>query len=151
MTNWEIALRVQAELDESADRVWTVLGDYRLDPRWRAGVSTMDPKPPGPAEVGQSFDEFLRFGGKSYRNGGRVETVGPGRGMTWRTTSGVEANGVRVVDELPGGRCRVRLEMTVRPHGTDRLLAPVLRVLLRRRLAADLGRLRAVAAGAAIG
>jgi uncharacterized protein YndB with AHSA1/START domain len=150
-TDNAIVLRVQAELDEPAERVWTVLGDYRRDPQWRAGVSTMDPKPPGPAEVGQTTDEHLRFGGRSYRNGGRVETVGPGRSLTWRTTSGVDANGGRAVDELPGGRSRVRMEITVRPHGTDRLLAPVLRVLLRRRMAADIGRLRAVAAGAAIG
>jgi uncharacterized protein YndB with AHSA1/START domain len=143
-----IELRVQAELAEPAERVWAVLGDYRRDPEWRAGVSTMDPQPPGPAAVGQTTDEQLRFGGRAYRNGGRVEEVGPGRTLAWRTTSGIDADGRRTVQELPGGRCRVRLETRIRPHGADRLFAPVLRVLLRRQMAADLGRLSGVAAGA---
>ncbi|HZG89456.1 MAG TPA: hypothetical protein VEZ42_04515, partial [Pseudonocardia sp.] len=84
------------------------------DPDWRARVSTMDPSPPGPARPGQTTDERLRFAGKAYRNGGVVEAVGPGRTLTWRTTSGVDADGRRTVEELPGGRCRVRLETTVR-------------------------------------
>ena len=138
-------MRAAIEVDEPADRVWAVLGDYRRDPEWRAGVSTMDPAPPGPAATGQTTDERMRFAGRGYRNGGRVESVGPGRELRWRTTSGVDADGTRAVDELPGGRSRVRVETRVRPHGMDRLFAPVLGPLLRRRLRADLRRLRDLA------
>jgi len=140
-----IRLRARTEVDAPAERVWGLLGDYGHDPAWRAGVATMAPSPPGPAEPGQTTDEHLRFAGRSYRNGGRVESVGPGRALSWATTSGVRAAGRRAVEELPGGRCRVALETDVRPEGVDRLLAPVLGRVLRRRMVADLARLRALA------
>ena len=146
-----IRLRAETEVDGPADRVWEVLGDYRCDPRWRAGVATMDPSPAGPAEPGQTTDERMRFAGRAYRNGGRVESVGPGRTLSWRTTSGIVADGRRTVEELPGGRSRVRLETDVRPEGADRLLAPLLGVLLRRQLVGDLRRLRALAERTAAG
>lgn len=137
-----IRLREQIEVAEPAARVWELVGDYRHDPVWRAGVSTMDPSPAGPAEPGQTTDEHMRFAGRAYRNGGRVESVGPGRTLSWRTTSGVDAAGRRTVEELPGGRSRVRLETDVRPTGLNRLLAPVLGPMLRRQLVGDLRRLR---------
>jgi uncharacterized membrane protein len=140
-----ITVRAVTEVDAPADRVWAVLGDYRRDPDWRAGVTTMDPAPARAAVVGQTTDERMRFAGRSYRNGGLVESVGPGRELRWRTTSGVDADGSRAVDELPGGRCRVRVETHVRPHGADRLFSPVLGPLLRRQLDGDLRRLRDLA------
>jgi uncharacterized membrane protein len=141
----EITVRATIEVDGPAEQAWAVLGDYRRDPEWRAGVSTMDPTPPGPAEPGQTTDERMRFAGRSYRNGGRVEGVGPGRELRWRTTSGVDADGTRTVDELPGGRSRIQVETHVRPHGMDRLFSPVLGPLLRRQLRGDLRRLRELA------
>jgi uncharacterized membrane protein len=140
-----ITVRAGTEVDAPADRVWAVLGDYRRDPDWRAGVATMDPTPPAPATPGQTTDERMRFAGRSYRNGGRVESVGPGRELRWRTTSGVDADGSRAVDELPDGRCRVRVETHVRPQGLDRLFTPVLGPLLRRQLRGDVQRLRELA------
>jgi uncharacterized membrane protein len=137
-----ITIRVQTEVDRPAGEVWAYLGDYRRDPLWRAGVASMSPAPAVPAEPGQTTVEQLRFAGRSYRNGGLIETVEPGHRLTWRTTSGVDAQGSRTVEELPGGRCRVLLETTVRPHGADRLLAPVLGPLLRHRQVGDLRRLR---------
>jgi uncharacterized membrane protein len=140
-----ITVRATIEVDGPAEQAWAVLGDYRRDPEWRAGVSTMDPTPPGPAEPGQTTDERMRFAGRNYRNGGRVEAVGPGRELRWRTTSGVDADGTRTVDELPGGRSRIQVETHVRPHGMDRLFSPVLGPLLRRQLRGDLRRLRELA------
>jgi uncharacterized membrane protein len=137
-----ITVRVETDVHAPAERVWAVLGDYRRDPDWRAGVTTMDPAPAEPAAPGQTTDERMRFAGRDYRNGGRVESVGPGRELRWRTTSGVDADGTRAVDELPGGRSRVRVETHVRPQGMDRLFAPVLGPLLRRQLRGDLRRLR---------
>ncbi|MCO1660237.1 SRPBCC family protein [Pseudonocardia humida] len=146
-----IGLRVETEVDGPAARVWELLGDYRRDPEWRAGVTTMDPSPAGPAAPGQTTDEQMRFAGRAYRNGGRVESVGPGRTLSWRTTSGIDADGSRTVEELPGGRSRVRVQTNVRPDGVNRLLAPVLGVLLRRQLVGDLRRLRALVERATAG
>src|SRR5688572_23449542 len=137
----QIMLQVEIEVPRPADDVWALVGDYRRDPDWRTGVATMAPSPPARAEPGQTTDEQLRFAGRSYRNGGVIESVGPGRTLSWRTTSGVDARGSRTVEELAERRCRVRLVTTVRPQGADRLFAPVLAPLLRRRQAGDLRRL----------
>jgi uncharacterized protein YndB with AHSA1/START domain len=144
-----LKLTAELEIDRPTAEVWAVLGDYRRDPDWRAGVTDMSPSPAAPAEPGQTTVEQMRFGGRSYRNGGLIETVDPGRRLTWRTTSGVDAEGSRTVDEPAPGRCRIRLETTVRPHGADRLFSPVLGPLLRRRMEGDLRRLRTLVERAA--
>lgn len=142
-----IEIAVQAEFDASADAVWAVLADYGRDPQWRRGVETMDPSPPGPVRPGQTTDERMRFAGRAHRNGGEVLAVGPGLRFQWRTTSGIDAEGGRSVADLGDGRARARFEVRIRPHGADRLLAPVLRIVLRRALAADLVRLRDLVEG----
>lgn len=142
-------LTAELEIDRPTGEVWAVLGDYRRDPDWRAGVAGMSPSPATPAEPGQTTVEELRFGGRGYRNDGLIETVEPGRRLTWRTTSGIDADGSRTVTGLADGRCRVRLRTTVRPLGLDRLLSPVLKPMLRRRMEGDLRRLRAVVERAA--
>lgn len=135
-------MAVQVDVDAAAEELWAVVADYGCDPRWRRGVATMDPAPPGPVHPGQTTDERMRFAGRGYRNGGEVLEVGPGRRFRWRTTSSVDAEGGRSVEDIGAGRSRVRFEVRIRPHGTDRLLAPVLRIVLRRALLADLVRLR---------
>lgn len=137
-----LKLIAELEIDRPADEVWAVVGDYRRDPDWRAGVAGMSPSPAAPAKPGQTTVEELRFGGRGYRNDGLIETVDAGRRLTWRTTSGIDAEGSRTITELGPGRCRIRLRTTVRPHGMDRLLSPVLGPLLRRRMEGDLRRLR---------
>lgn len=112
-----IEIRVQGQVCAPAEDVWAVLADYRRDPEWRAGITTMDPSPPAPVSPGQTTDERLRFAGRTLRNGGIVTGVGPGRAFTCRTTSGADADGSRAVEAAGPGRCRVRLELRVRPHG----------------------------------
>ncbi|MBW0135985.1 SRPBCC family protein [Pseudonocardia abyssalis] len=139
----------QLDVDRPAAEVWAVVADYAHDPQWRGGVTAMDPTPAGAVRVGQRTDERMRFAGRAYRNAGVVEAVGPGRRFAWRTTAGVDAEGARSVEETGVGTCTVKLELRVRPHGIERLLAPVLRVALRRGLRGDLARLGAlVEAGA---
>ena len=138
-----ITIAAEVEIPRPAADVWAVVADYARDPEWRRGVTSMEPS--GPLAVGTTTDERMRFAGKTYRNGGLVETVGPERTFTWRTTSGVEARGRRTVDDLGPERCRVRLETRVRPLGVERLLAPVLGRMLQRTLTGDAARLRELA------
>jgi uncharacterized membrane protein len=147
-----IELHHEIEIDAPARRAWALLADYALDPEWRAGVVSMEPTPPGPVGVGTTTAEVLRFAGRTMRNEGVVVAVDDGRRFEWRTTAGAaDADGAREVEALDADRCRVRLELTVRPHGVDRALAPVTRRVLDRNLRADLRRLRAlVAARAAV-
>jgi uncharacterized protein YndB with AHSA1/START domain len=140
-----ITITRSATIEAPADAAWAIVADYDRDPQWRAGVSTMAPTPSGPVSVGTTTAEVVRFGGRTYRNAGQVTAVDPGRRFSWRTTSGTEADGSRSVRPLGDGRCEITLELTVRPHGTERLLRPVLARMLDRGMAGDLDRLAALA------
>jgi uncharacterized membrane protein len=143
-----IVLRGSVEVDRPAAQVWRLVADYDRDSAWRAGVTTMAPVPSGPVTPTTITSELLRTGGRTYRNEGEVTSLDPGSRFTWRTTPGadVDADGARSVEPLGPGRCRVHLEARVRPRGVpQRLLTPFLRGMLRRSLAADLRRLRALA------
>ena len=140
-----IELEETIEIAAPASSVWAVVADYDRDPSWRTGVSTMAPAPAGPVQVGTTTAEVLRLAGSTWRNGGEVVDVTPGCAFRWRTTSGADAEGARHVEPLGPDRCRVRLELRVRPHGVERVLAPVLGRVLRRNLAGDARRLRALA------
>lgn len=141
-----IAITHEIDIDRPAAEVWALLADYGNDPAWRHGVVTMAPEPPGPVRVGTTTAEEMRFGGQTRHNPGEVVAVEPGRSFRWRTRDGgADADGSRTVVPLDEHRCRVRLELTVRPHGFDAVLAPLLGPLLRRNLRRDLARLRTLA------
>lgn len=139
------------DIDRPAQDVWALLADYGRDPQWRAGVLSMTASPPGPAAAGTTTAEVMRFAGRTLRNDAEIVSVGPGYELAWRTTSGIDANGVRVVEPRDPRRCRVRLATRVRPHGFDLVVAPLARLLLQRRITGDGRRLRSLAerAGAA--
>jgi uncharacterized protein YndB with AHSA1/START domain len=145
-----IVITIELDIDRPAAEVWTVLADYGNDPSWRRGVATMAPSPPGPVQVGTTTTEQLRFAGQTRHNPGEVIAVEPGRSFRWRTRDGgADAEGSRTVVALDDRRSRVRLELTVRPHGFDALLAPLLGPMLRRTIRGDLARLQSlVLAGA---
>ena len=134
-----------------AHEVWAVLADYDRDPEWRAGVLSMSADPPGCATPGTTTAEVMRFAGRTLHNNGKIVRVGPSCELAWRTTSGVDAEGVRAAEPRGPDRCQVRLSTRVRPHGFDRVLAPMAHLLLQRRITGDGQRLRALTEGAAAG
>jgi uncharacterized protein YndB with AHSA1/START domain len=133
-------LSTEIRIARPAPDVWRVVADYDHDPAWRAGVDTMAPSPGGLVEAGTTTAEVLRFGGRTYRNGGVVESVDPGRRFTWRTTSGVDARGAREVIAVDETTSVVRLTLDPTLTGARRLLLP----MLRRQLTADGERLRSL-------
>ena len=137
-----IALDATVEVDASAAEAWAVVADYARDVDWRRGVRSMVPTPSGPARRGTTTVEWLRAAGRTMRNDGEVTAVDDGRRFTWRTTSGVVAEGSREVVALGDDECRVRLETRVQPPGLFRLVPGLLRRSLQRNLTADANRLR---------
>lgn len=127
-----------------AAAVWAVLADYRRDPEWRTGVEVMGPSPAGPVQPGTTTHEVMRLGGKTYVNDGVVDTVDPGRCLTWHTVQGADASGSRQVVERPDGTSEVTLTLSVRPHGGEVLIAPIVRRMLDRNLRRDLAALSAL-------
>jgi uncharacterized protein YndB with AHSA1/START domain/uncharacterized protein with PQ loop repeat len=144
----DIDFGTTVDIDRPAQDVWALLADYGRDPQWRAGVLSMRADPPGRAAPGTTTAEVMRFAGRTLRNDAEIVRVGPGHELAWRTTSGVDAHGVRAVEPRGPERCRVRLATRVRPHGPGRVLAPLAHLLLQRRITGDGRRLRALAEGA---
>lgn len=137
-----IDLSADVDIDRPAAAAWAVVADYRRDPQWRRGVRRMAPSPAGPVTVGTTTDEVLRLAGSTYRNRGEVTAMAPGSAFAWHTTAGADADGSRTVTPLTDDRCRVRLTLTVRASGMQRLIAPLLSYLLQRNLSGDAERLR---------
>jgi uncharacterized membrane protein len=141
----EIRLSATARIARPAQRVWNLVANYHNDPAWRRGVRSMVPEPAGLVREGTTTDELMRLAGSTYRNLGTVTMVGPQWHFAWRTTKGVDAEGARTVRSLGPESCELRLELTVRVRGAQRLMAPVLAAMLRRNLNGDVLRLRALA------
>ncbi|WP_378740696.1 SRPBCC family protein [Nocardia brasiliensis] len=135
-------LTAETMIDRPASTVWELLADYANDTAWRTGVIAMTAEPSGIATPGTRTAEKLRFAGRTWHNNGEVVTVDPGVRMTWRTTSGADAEGARTVRSLTSGRCLVRLELRVTPHGLQRSIGPLLAHMLRRNLYRDVTALR---------
>ncbi|MFI9407214.1 SRPBCC family protein [Nocardia sp. NPDC052316] len=135
-------LSAETVIERPASIVWALLADYANDSAWRAGVVAMTAEPPGLATPGTRTTEELRLAGRTWHNDGEVRTVDPGVRMTWRTTSGADAEGARMVRPLSPDRCLVRLELRVTPHGMQRVFGPLLAYMLRRNLTHDLSTLR---------
>ncbi|MFI7033397.1 SRPBCC family protein [Microbispora rosea] len=142
-----IELQEDREIACPAALVWAIVADYGQDPRWRKGVNTMAPRPEGIVQVGTATAEVMRFVGRTYRNGGEVIWVEPGRSFAWRTTSGIDAEGGRLVEPLGEDRCRFTFHVRVTPRvASEKLLEPALRWLLRRSIRADIRRLAGLCA-----
>jgi uncharacterized membrane protein len=139
-----IELTRTVTVDAPAASAWALVADYRRDVEWRSGVLSMDPTPADLVKVGTTTTERIRAGGRTYVNDGLVTDLDPDRRFSWRTTSGVDADGRRSIEPLDDGRCTIRLELRVRPSGFDRALTPFLRPMLRNSLRKDLDRLRAL-------
>ncbi|WP_280392328.1 SRPBCC family protein [Nocardia brasiliensis] len=138
-------LAAETTIDRPAALVWELVADYANDSAWRTGVVTMTADPPGLAAPGTRTAEELRFAGRTWRNLGEVGTVEPGVRLTWQTVSGADAAGARTVRSITHGRCLVRLELRLTPHGLERSFGPLLAYMLRRNLIRDLAALRTLA------
>ncbi|GAA4191334.1 hypothetical protein GCM10022252_31040 [Streptosporangium oxazolinicum] len=136
-----IELRVSMEMAHPAADIWRIVADFGQDPRWRAGVTTMAPDPPGLVVPGTTTDEMMRFAGRLYYISGVVTSVVPGREFVWRGTSGIDVEGGRSVVPLDDDRCLVTMWFRVRLPGLLRLRAPFLERMLRRRLQQNVRRL----------
>ena len=142
-----IEVQEDGEIACPAALVWAIVADYGQDPRWRKGVKTMAPRPEGIVQVGTTTAEVMRFARRTYRNGGEVIRVEPGRSFAWRTTSGIDAEGGRMVEPLGEERCRFTFHVRVTPRkASEKLLEPALRWLLRRSIRADIRRLAGLCA-----
>jgi ketosteroid isomerase-like protein len=137
-------IRRTVDIAAPAPHVWATVADYGRDPEWRAGVVTMAPSHPGVATVGMTTAEELHIAGLELHNRGVVTSVDPGVTLTWRTTEGAEAHGIRRVEPLGETACRLVTTTWVTMRGDLAAMAGAFEELLGDTMTADLDRVRAL-------
>jgi len=131
-----------AEVRSRPEDVFAVLSDYQQDPRWRAGVVSMRPEPPGAAQAGTTTDEVIRFLGITTRTPGQVTQLVEGKLLTWGARgTRLIASGIRRVEPALDG-ARVTLNTEIRLRGQWRVMEPLLALVYKRQLRGDLARLK---------
>lgn len=142
-------MRFQAAgmISRPVHEVFAVLGDYRQDPLWRSGVADMDPQPPGPTRLGTSTRETLRILGATYTTPGSVTDYVADEVVSWKAEGDrLVASGTRRVQPVGDRATWVALTSQARLRGIRRVFEPLLAPIYRRRLRADLARLRSLVA-----
>jgi len=145
------AMRVEesVRIDRSPAEVWEAIADYGFDREWRNGLRDMTPDPPGPPAVGTKVHEVVRTSGRDYVADTLVTELDPGvsyRFMGSGTIGGL-SGGRSVRPDAAGGGAVFTYTIELEPTGAMRLLAPLLRPLVRSGLKKDLARLRTILEG----
>ncbi|MDT0330876.1 SRPBCC family protein [Nocardiopsis lambiniae] len=127
-----IAVRSSVAVHAPAEFVWDFLRVYDNDPTWRSGLEKMVQSPPGPVRDGARVEETLRVLGRVVESLVEVSDVREGHSFTWRVVEGAIAEGSRSVTPTGADSCRVDLVKRVTLTGGDRLLRPLLAVVIAR-------------------
>lgn len=135
-------------IDATTAVAWAILADYTNDPRWRHGVERMEQTPPGEVFDHAPVVEELRILGRLVRTPIEVHAVRPGSSFAWRATDGTDTHGTRSIVALDDGRCELHTWRRIALTGADRLLQPVVSLIMSRNERRDLQRAAALVAEA---
>jgi diacylglycerol O-acyltransferase len=130
------------EIAAPAEKVFDFVVDVRNEPLWNPQMLDAEMLTPEPIEVGTTFR--VRFG-RNVREG-LIEDIQINRPRSWAAVSRSRTLDVvseAQIEETSNG-CRLLVRMRLRPHGTLRLLTPVLGVFMHRTLDQDLRRVKAL-------
>lgn len=130
------AIESGIEVARDPAEVWSVVGDFGNDRRWRGGVDEMRSDPPGLARAGTTTHEVLRFLGSTYVTDATVTEAVPGRLAYEGEGDGTTVRGYRRVEQAPGG-ARFVEGLEIGLSGPMRLLEPLLARLYARRMRSE--------------
>ena len=135
-----IRVEESVQIARPPDEVWDAIADYDFDLEWRKGLREMRPDPPGPPADGTRVHEVVRTSGRDYVADTVVTDVEPGVSYRFAgkgTIGGVGGGrAVRTDEAGPGAVFTYAIELE--PKGGMRLLAPLLRPMVRSGLRKDL-------------
>lgn len=116
-------------------------GDYSNDPKWRAGVLTMEYRTAGPVGIGTRTRETMRSMGRTAVTLAEITDYSPAR-TAFRSLSGpIACDGSREFAASATGTT-FTYSLTLRPTGFLRLLEPLLKRVFQRQIRQDLIRLK---------
>ena len=144
-----VRVEESVQIERSPAEVWEAIADYGFDREWRNGLRDMTPDPPGPPAIGTRVHEVVRNSGRDYVADTVVTELEPGvfyRFAGSGTIGGL--TGARAVrPDAAGGGAVFTYTIELEPTGGMRLLAPLVRPLVRSGLKKDLARLKAILEG----
>ncbi|MBO1751443.1 SRPBCC family protein [Actinotalea sp. BY-33] len=151
-----VTIRSSIDLAVPAATAWAYLSDYSHDLTWRAGLERMAQDPPGQVHDGARVEEVLTVLGRRVESLVEVSEVQAGRSFRWQVVGGATpqgsaptaqgtaptAQGSRTVTPTGEGSCRVDVVKELTLSGADRLLRPLIAVVVTRTERGDLRRLK---------
>jgi uncharacterized membrane protein len=147
-----MALDVEAEvlIDRPRGEVAALATDPANDTRWIGGVDRVRRLDEGPIGVGSRVERSARFLGRRLDYVNDVVELEPGSRLRMRSVSGpVPMDITYAFADAGPWRTRASIRVRGEARGALRLAGPLLGPMVRRSVAADLRRLKALAEGGA--
>lgn len=133
---------VAVTIDRPADEVWRALTDWAAAPRWMNGIDGM--RAGGPTAVGTE----LVFEARGKARSTRITACAPGRAVTLSSHQGpVRAEYTYTVEPIDDATSRAALVADCAMTGPMRVLAPLLRRVIRKTDGGQMNALKAVIEG----
>jgi uncharacterized protein YndB with AHSA1/START domain len=140
-------IRFESEqtIDRSAGDVWAYAADVQRHPTWMAIEDAAILKGAS-GEVGTTFRETIKMGGRRYGAELVVSEAVPGKVVAWQVTGGMPIAGeARLeLEEMAPGRTKARWSGAFRLMGLWRLAEPLMAGEIRSSEAAELVRLKGI-------
>ena len=126
------------------DRVFSYATDPRNDPVWIGGISEAELLGDPPLEKGSSVRRVASFMGRRIEYVLEVAELEPGSRLAMRSVRSPFPMAVTYSFELAGGATRMAIRVEGESSGVYRLAGPLLPGMVRRSVAKDLRRLKAI-------
>ena len=118
---------------------------FTNNPKWQRGQESCTWTSDPPLRVGSTYDQRARFLGKEMVNSFEVVELEPGRRVRFTSTAGTFPLTItRTVEPLGPTRARFTEHVTGDPKGFFRIAEPILTQLVKRSIARDFPRLKAL-------
>jgi quercetin dioxygenase-like cupin family protein len=140
---WQEA-RVSVWINQPPEVVFRFVANYNNDTRWRQGVARMTQSPVDKTEVGTVTHEEKDLLGQRFVVIAKITAFEPDRRLDWASIeSAIPVMGYRLV-EPEGSGARFTLVIKGKLQGIYRWLAPLMMYTLRKEIAQDILKLKAI-------
>ena len=138
-------IRVTADIDieRPLPEVFAFLEDVENNPKWLQGMKSCRWTSEPPVGVGSTYDQVAHFLGKEIVSSFVITELEPNKQITIQTTkSSFPLMVMRSTTAVASGRTHVHETVAGDPKGFYRIAQPLLRLLVRRNVRRDYGRLK---------
>ena len=140
-----IQVTTSIEIDRAADDVFAFVWEFPNNPQWQRGQESCTWTSEPPLRVGSTYDQRARFLGKELVNSFEVIELEPGRRVRFTSTAGtLPLTITRIVEPLGPSRSRFTEEVEGESVGAFRIGEPLVRRMVKRSIARDFPRLKAI-------